>query len=74
MSGFVCLPMVGRVRAAGLTVKEFENELKDRLRVYVKESQVAVTVIEFRSQPVSEIGAVSKPGVVQLEGARHLSR
>lgn len=72
VSGFVRLPMVGRVRATGLTVEEFENELKDRLRVYIKDPQVAVMVTEFRSQPVSVIGAVSRPGIVQLEGRKTL--
>jgi protein involved in polysaccharide export with SLBB domain len=31
-SGYVNLPIVGRVRAAGLTVPEFEDELKNALR------------------------------------------
>lgn len=72
MSGFIRLPLVGRVRASGMTVEQLENELHDRLKTYVKDPQVSVTVTEFRSQPVSVIGAVNKPGVVQLQGRKTL--
>jgi polysaccharide biosynthesis/export protein len=72
MSGFIHLPMIGRVQAAGRTVEELEDELESRLEVYVKEPQVALLVTEFRSQPVSVIGAVNHPGVVQLEGRKTL--
>src|SRR5258708_27426664 len=34
MSGFVSLPLVGRIRAAGLTAEQFERELNRRLATY----------------------------------------
>ena len=70
--GYINLPMVGRFRAAGLTVEQLEAELTHRLRTYVHEPNVAVSVTEFRSQPVSVIGAVKNPGVHQLEGYKTL--
>lgn len=70
--GQINLPMVGRLRAAGLTVEELERQLSERLRVYVRDPQVAVSVTEFRSQPVSVIGAVNQPGIHQLEGTKRL--
>ena len=42
------------------------------LKVHLQEPDVAVTVTEFRSQPVSVIGAVGKSGVRQLEGRKTL--
>ena len=33
---------------------------------------MAITVVEYRSQPVSVIGSVGQPGVVQLEGRKTL--
>jgi len=70
--GFVRLPMVGRVQASGLTVEQFENELSRRLQEFIKEPEVAVTVTEYRSQPVSVLGAVRTPGVQQVQGRKTL--
>lgn len=71
-SGYVDLPLVGRLRAGGLTVQQFRDDLGTKLRTYVQSPQVAVTVTESRSQPVSVIGAVNKPGIHQLEGRKTL--
>jgi polysaccharide biosynthesis/export protein len=72
MSGHLRLPMAGRVRAAGLTVEQLEMELNTRLKEYIRDPDVAVSLIEFRSQPVSVIGAVKNPGVHQLQGRKTL--
>jgi len=72
MNGNVTLPLIGRVKAGGLTVERLETELNTRLKKYVKDPQVSVTVAEFRSQPVSVFGAVTKPGVIQLRGRKTL--
>ncbi len=72
MNGSVTLPLIGRVQAGGLTVEQLETELNARLKKYVHDPQVAVTVAEFRSQPVSVFGAVGKPGVIQLRGRKTL--
>jgi polysaccharide biosynthesis/export protein len=71
-SGYVDLPLIGRIRAGGLTVQQFSADLGVKLRTYVQTPQVAVTVTESRSQPVSVIGAVNKPGIHQLEGSKTL--
>jgi polysaccharide biosynthesis/export protein len=72
VNGNITLPLVGRVKAAGLTVEQLENEIASRLKVYVQDPQISVTVTEFRSQPVSVFGAVTTPGVVQLRGRKTL--
>jgi polysaccharide export outer membrane protein len=71
-NGNITLPMIGRVKAGGLTVEQLEAELDKRLKVFLQEPQISVTVTEFRSQPVSVLGAVTKPGVVQLRGQKTL--
>jgi polysaccharide export outer membrane protein len=71
-TGRISLPMVGRVTAGGLTVEAFEKELSARLKTYVREPVVAVSVVEYRSQPVSVLGAVGQAGVHQLEGRKTL--
>ena len=64
--------MIGRVAAGGLTVEGLEKELATRLKTYVRDPVVAVSVLEYRSQPVSVIGSVGQPGVHQLEGRKTL--
>jgi polysaccharide export outer membrane protein len=71
-SGFLTLPLLGRVQAAGLTIEQLEADLTKRLKTYVQDAHVSVTVMEFRSQPVSVIGAVKNPGIVQLQGRKTL--
>jgi polysaccharide export outer membrane protein len=70
--GQVSLPMVGRLSAAGLTLPQFEEALNKRLAIYIREPQVVATITEFRSQPVSVVGAVRSPGTHQLEGQKTL--
>jgi polysaccharide export outer membrane protein len=72
MSGNINLPMVGRIAAKGLTVEQLEAQIKQRLKKYVQEPDVTVAVTEFRSQPISILGAVMKPGVHQLQGRKNL--
>jgi polysaccharide export outer membrane protein len=71
--GFIGLPMLGRVRAGGLTVMQLEAELSKRLARYINSPQVTVLVADFRSQPVSVMGAVAMTGQVQLKGGKTLT-
>jgi polysaccharide biosynthesis/export protein len=70
--GYISLPLVGRVKAAGLTVEQFEAALTKDLAKYIEHPQVTVLVSDYRSQPVSVMGAVTTPGVVQLRGDKSL--
>jgi polysaccharide biosynthesis/export protein len=71
-SGLITVPMLGSVKAAGLSVEQLEKLLSQKLGEYLTDPQVVVTIIEHRSQPVSVLGAVTKPGVYQLRGGRTL--
>lgn len=71
-SGNIRLPLVGRIHAGGLTVDQLETELVRELKKYIKDPQVAVSITEFRSQPVSVLGAVRNPGVHQVQGRKTL--
>ncbi len=72
LGGDIKLPMIGRIHAAGLTAEQLEAELVKRLSVYLEKPDVAVTIAEFHSQPVSVIGEVNSPGVHQIEGRKTL--
>jgi polysaccharide export outer membrane protein len=70
--GYINLPMIGKVKAAGLTVGGLEADLTERLKNYVREPQVTVFVAEYHSEPVSVVGSVARPGVIQLKGRKNL--
>jgi polysaccharide biosynthesis/export protein len=72
MKGNIHLPMAGRVHAAGLTAEQLQSQIEDRLKKFVNDPDVVVSVSEYRSQPVSVLGAVNTPGVHQLEGHKTL--
>ncbi len=71
-NGYVTLPLIGRVKAGGLTVEDLESDLVTRLKTYIQDPQVSLTVVDFRSQPISVFGAVANPGVLQLRGRKTL--
>src|SRR5246127_4616519 len=70
--GTVTLPMIGQVHAAGLTIEQLQANLVTAYKKYFKDPQVTVQVDDFRSQPVSVAGNVTRPGIVQLRGNRNL--
>jgi len=70
--GLINLPILGRVRAGGSTVQELEAELVKRLREYIREPQVIITMIQFRSEPVFFVGMFKAPGIYPLQGRRTL--
>lgn len=63
-------PYVGRVQAAGLSVRGIEESLVTRLSKggLILNPQVSVTVEKYRSQSVYVLGAVQEPGQITLEG------
>src|SRR6516225_9006897 len=50
--GNIDLPLIGTVKAGGLSVDQLEKELAKRLGTYVRNPQVSVTVVQYRSEPV----------------------
>lgn len=60
-SGFVRLPLVGQVQAAGFTLREFEDQVTTQLADgYVNNPRVSVEVSAYR--PFFIIGEVNRPG------------
>lgn len=72
--GRIRLPLIGPVEVGGKTPQEIEGEISSLYADgYLNDPQVTVSVVDFRSQPVSVLGAVREPGVYQLLGRRRLS-
>jgi len=72
MRGDINLPVAGRIHVGGLTTDQVESAITNSLKRVLKDPEVVVAISEFRSQPVSILGAVNSPGVHQLEGHKNL--
>jgi polysaccharide export outer membrane protein len=72
MRGNLTLPLVGSIRVSGLTVEQMADVIRERLGKYLKNPDVTVRLLEMRSQPVSVLGEVRNPGVIQLMGQKNL--
>jgi polysaccharide export outer membrane protein len=71
-AGFATLPLVGKVKVGGLTVEQAESQLTSRLSELLLHPEPIISIVEYRSQPVSVVGAVNNPGVIQLQGSKTL--
>jgi polysaccharide biosynthesis/export protein len=72
-TGEISVALIGSLRVEGLTAREVEQTLKDRLREkYIRDPQLTVQVTEVQSHPVTVVGSVRKPGVFQVRGTKTL--
>jgi polysaccharide export outer membrane protein len=66
--GAFSYPLIGRVQAAGLSVRQLESLLAKRFADgYLVSPHVGVTVTQHKSQQVYVMGAVAKPGPYALQ-------
>ncbi|MGH9397580.1 MAG: polysaccharide biosynthesis/export family protein [Terriglobia bacterium] len=71
--GSITVKLLGRVKAAGLTTAQLRDELQEEWgKTYLEDPHVTVFIRQFHSNPISIVGAVSKPGLYQLPGPRTL--
>lgn len=67
--GLITLPLLGEVNVNNMTRSEVEQELTRLVgEKYVRNPQVTVFIQEYLSKRVSVLGAVERPGPVELVG------
>ena len=68
-SGVISYPLLGVVKLAGLSPQQAENLISTRLKEgrFLQNPQVTLNVLQFRSQQVSVLGNVARPGRYPLE-------
>ena len=64
--GNISFPLLGEVKAEGLTPYEFERLLEEKLKKYLKKPQVTVFIKEYST--ISVTGQVNQPGSFPLKG------
>lgn len=70
--GNIKLPLVGKIRASGLTIPELEDVLAKKLSRFIQNPEVSVFIKEFRSQHITLLGAVRKQQVYTVSGQNYL--
>ena len=73
-SGRIALPLAGTIEVLGTTPPRIATLIADRLRTYVRDPQVTVSIRESVSQTVTIDGEVEKPGVYPVIGDMTLMR
>lgn len=74
VDGTISMPLVGVVKADGLTPAELSNLIEDKLRGgFLKEPSVSVNVTRYDSHVVTVDGSVEKPGVYPFRPGARLS-
>ena len=72
LDGNLLVPDVGTIHAAGITVRQLQAEITQRLKSLLQRPIVTISVAEYHSQRVSVLGAVASPGVHQIQGRKTL--
>jgi polysaccharide export outer membrane protein len=63
LEGMISFPLIGEVRAAGISAAKLEKVIASKLGAgFIVNPQVTVTVKEYQSQRVFMMGEVTKPG------------
>jgi polysaccharide biosynthesis/export protein len=72
--GTIMLPLIGQVKAAGLTTNELQTDLTARFARYVHDPKVTVRVFDPASRVFYVLGEVTKPGMYKLMSGEVLSQ
>lgn len=72
--GSLVLPLVGNLQVGGMTIREAEESIAQRLGQggFFNNPSVSVLVKEYVAQGISVLGEVRKPGIYEMLGTRTL--
>lgn len=70
--GKLSYPLVGTIKAAGLTIDQLQYELKQKLSQYIRSPEVTVSVKEFKGNKIIMLGEIASPGIYTFEGSINL--
>jgi polysaccharide export outer membrane protein len=60
--GEITFPLVGEIRAGGMTTKSLSDELVKKLKKYIPHPSVTVSLLQSVSNKIYVIGKVNRPG------------
>ena len=65
--GTIDFPIIGKIKAAGLTPEQLSNQIQSRLQEDVKDVQVSTKIMSFK---ITVLGDVANPGTQSYTGQR----
>ena len=68
--GRITMPLINEIQVVGMKTEELQTVLTEKLKPYVNEPQVTVTVREIRSRKVFLFGQVHKQGAFPLNSRK----
>lgn len=71
--GMLSLPLIGSIKVDGLTARQLEQDIRDRLKPSLVNPVVSVNIMQFGSHVVTVEGAVEKPGMYAFKPGTRLS-
>lgn len=67
--GFIQFPLIGRIKASGMSVPQFTATLQSKLQRYLKYSDPQVKIVNYRGNKFFIDGEVAKPGEFSISDA-----
>jgi polysaccharide biosynthesis/export protein len=64
--GMITLPLIGEIKAVGLTPLQLQDQISGSLKKFMADPQVTVIVVEVHSLTFNVVGQVLKPGYYPL--------
>jgi len=61
-NGYITFPLVGDIKASGMSTRELTKLLVDKLNTYIPNPNVTISVLQSKSNRIYVIGQVNKPG------------
>ena len=62
-AGYVSLPLVGKIKLVGLSIREADVQVAEKLNKYLKDPSVSIRALNHKA---TILGEVNRPGVVNL--------
>ena len=64
--GTIDFPIIGTIKVSGLTKKECEAMIREKIRPYLADSEKPIVTVRMSSYSISVLGEVAKPGSFQV--------
>jgi len=68
--GIITMPLLNDIAVVGMTTKQIQDVLTEKLKPFVTEPQVTVIVRNIRSRKVYLVGQIARAGAFQLNGTK----
>lgn len=68
--GQISFPLIGDIQASGRTVSQLDHEVTYRLKEFIRQPEVSISIKKLGGNKVMVLGEVSKPGVYAVTGSK----